>query len=241
MTPVRLPFQSPVPRRFPKLKPSDIHLWIAKRELISVAPDGVDWLPQDERTRVEKILATGERIRFLQARKFLRDLLGQYTGLPASEVVFKYNRNGKPSLKVGPRNLFFNMAHSRELILVAVSQEAFIGVDIEELRAFDDLMDLATSYFSKTEAGLLRRASPEQRIPLFFRFWTGKEACIKASGGMVSDTSLKRIAFPGVNSRSDIYIAKSRVYLRWFSPAPMHLAAVAFKNRAAKIQCRRWN
>ena len=213
--------------RIQKLRHSDIHLWVVK---LDEAPTGCfefDRLPEDEKARLKKMPTADGRARFMQARAFLRRVLSSYIGLTPDKIFFRFNRNGKPSLDVEKQDLSFNMSHSHDLVVIAVSKQNLVGVDVEELHEFEDMMEVAIRFFSKKETKLLADAPRRQRARLFFQLWTGKEACVKALGGRISDISLKRTNFQRVGGRLNTSRTKSGLHVRWFSPAPQHVAAVA--------------
>jgi phosphopantetheinyl transferase len=63
----------------------------------------------------------------------LREILGRYLGLPASELRFETGRHGKPRLAAPGGELAFNLSHSSSLALVAVARRE-VGVDVERIR-----------------------------------------------------------------------------------------------------------
>ena len=70
---------------------------------------------------------------FIVGRGALRCILGSYGGVAASAIRFKYGAFGKPELDGGP-DLSFNVSHSDEIVLIATSTTACVGVDVERVR-----------------------------------------------------------------------------------------------------------
>lgn len=118
---------------------------------------------------------------FVVSRGFLRYVLGRYLAAKPSELSFTYNDYGKPSL-AGEESLQFNMSHSHEMALVAVTREAAVGVDVEHIRADFASEDIATRFFSRLEVETFNSLPVEERVAAFFRCWSRKEAYIKAIG-----------------------------------------------------------
>jgi 4'-phosphopantetheinyl transferase len=118
---------------------------------------------------------------FITARGFLRDVLARYLEAKPSELRFSYNDYGKPSL-AGEQSLQFNMSHSHEVALVAVTREAAVGVDVEHIRADFASEEIATRFFSRLEVETLSSLPKEEQVAAFFRCWVRKEAYIKAIG-----------------------------------------------------------
>jgi 4'-phosphopantetheinyl transferase len=78
--------------------------------------------------------------------------------------------------------LEFNLSHSGDFVLIAVTQGRKIGVDVERIRQGISSHVIAQQYFSKAEVTELQSLPLEQREAAFFICWTRKEAYIKAQG-----------------------------------------------------------
>ncbi len=102
--------------------------------------------------------------------------------IPASEMEahLETNRYGKPSLKDYP-HIHFNISHSRQLAVCAVSSEV-IGADVEEIR--DYFPPVLRKVFTEEERLFFEHmsVSKEAAQEWFFRFWTLKESRIKFAG-----------------------------------------------------------
>ena len=114
----------------------------------------------------------------------MRDILSYYTDVPATDVQFSYGPKGKPELSgsLDQSKIRFNLSHSSELALLALTRGLAIGVDIEWIKADFASDDIAERFFSNTEVQTLRSLPPDQRTEAFFSCWTRKEAYIKALG-----------------------------------------------------------
>ncbi len=120
------------------------------------------------------------------ARRFyLRLLLGAYMGLPGKDVIIQRSRRGKPSLDrtVHSCPLQFSMAKSDDRVLVGISREIPVGVDLEPVdRTTRNSLRLARRYFSSAEAKALQQLPQSQQDSAFLRAWACKEAVVKAYG-----------------------------------------------------------
>lgn len=115
-----------------------------------------DLLDDGERRRAARLIWDDDRNRFVVAHAWLRVVLGQCIGLRPSQICFSVSDTGKPTLsQIHDCDLRFNMAHSGEYALVALSLGREVGVDIEKVR---DVMRL----------GLLRRCSAIAKWLRFF-------------------------------------------------------------------------
>lgn len=113
-----------------------------------------------------------------------RLVLARYLDVSASALAIVYNNYGKPRLadRAGSKLLQFNVSHSGEWVVLAVTRAAAVGVDIERHRRLDDAMRLAERFFSLSERTTLAQIADTDQLPAFFRCWTRKEAYIKAVG-----------------------------------------------------------
>lgn len=64
----------------------------------------------------------------------LRPVLATYLGKDPEQIHLVRGEHGKPRLAESGRRLEFNLSHSGELALVAVSGELEVGVDVERVR-----------------------------------------------------------------------------------------------------------
>ena len=80
----------------------------------------------------------------------------------------------------------FNVSHSANMALIAVSSEHRLGVDIEKIRGDVDTASLAERFFSLRERAGLQALPDHLRVLGFFACWTRKEAFLKAIGDGLS-------------------------------------------------------
>jgi len=137
-----------------------------------------DLLTADERGRAARFHFEKHRRRFIAARGMLRELLGQYLAMDAAAIEFSYNPFGKPAVD----GVYFNLSHSDNLALYAVSRTREVGVDIERVNPAFAGEQIPEQYFSPAEVKILRSLPKDRQIEGFFNCWTRKEAYIKARG-----------------------------------------------------------
>jgi 4'-phosphopantetheinyl transferase len=136
-------------------------------------------LGADEQERAMRFVLERDRRRFLVARGRLREWLGAQVGVAADRIRFEYGARGKPLIGRGPH---FSVSHSGERVVLALSERAPVGIDVEERRVVDDALGLARSVFAADElAAMARLPAAAQRDELLMT-WTRKEAVIKATG-----------------------------------------------------------
>lgn len=153
--------------------------------LASVSAQTALWglLSDDERSRAERFRFARDRRRYVVARGTLRRLLAARLGCPADTVSFAYGTFGKPTLRdAGP--LSFNLSHCDDLAVLAVTDGASVGVDLERIRPLAD--DFAKHAFAAEERAALHalpRCCAEIAV---FACWTRREAFGKATGAGLS-------------------------------------------------------
>lgn len=186
----------------PPLGDGEVQIWRADVTGMAGDPDVyLHHLSPDEVERAARYKAGQVRVQFVAARACLRVLLGKLLGLVPREVPIILTAYGKPELppECGER-LFFNVAHSRETVLIALCREGLVGVDLEYLDRRTDALDIAGNYFTIEEFRQIEGAGdPAERQRAFFRCWTRKEAVVKADGRGLS-IPLGSIAVPVLES-----------------------------------------
>jgi 4'-phosphopantetheinyl transferase len=142
----------------------------------------------DELNRAQRFHFEKDRLHFVRCRSALRFLLSRYLGIAAEDIRFEYQPGGKPELTAqqNPLQLRFNVSHSAQLALIAVSAGHRLGIDIEKQRIDVDISALAERFFSTRERAGLRALPEGLRVAAFFACWTRKESFLKATGDGLS-------------------------------------------------------
>jgi 4'-phosphopantetheinyl transferase len=167
------------------LEPSSIHVWQGKYRFDPVQMKiFTASLSEEEKLRAKRFVKTSDHDRFVFAHGMLRSILGFYIGCPPHQITFGNSPYGKPALTgpAGADDIRFNLAHSRDVALVALCQLNDIGVDIEYLRAMPDLHQIIIRNFSVEERHYLDTIPADQLQRAFFAQWTLKESFIKGVG-----------------------------------------------------------
>lgn len=163
----------------------NVHVWAIPLDTVDWRERlAATWLSDDELQRAVRFPREQERRRFAVCRSGLRTILSRYLDTRARDLKFREGPYGKPGLDPDEHGvpICFNTSHSNELALVAVSHEHELGVDIEHVRPLDGIDDIVAHHFAPRERLAFDRAAPEARLSIFYRYWTLKEACIKATG-----------------------------------------------------------
>ena len=157
----------------PGLGKGAVHVWRA--DLEAVDDELGRLLCEEERARAERLLSRGARRRWARGRGVLRALLARYLGLDPRALEFSLGEHGKPMLETGgARPLQFNLSHSGELALYAVSDAGTVGIDVERSRRRTGELGIAARVLGDAEAKRLRMLDPEARTREFLRAWVAR-------------------------------------------------------------------
>lgn len=168
----------------PVLVENEVHVW---RAPLDIAPEKLavldTYLTPDEHERAARFRFDRHRARFIAARGSLRSILGIHLGCASSRLRFAYGEHGKPRLaEPAGTGIEFNLSHSADLALCAVTTGREVGVDVEFVKPEGSWLRIAQSYFSDEEAVLLSKLPGTEMREKFFELWAEKEARMKALG-----------------------------------------------------------
>ncbi len=229
----------------------EVHLWRVRL----TSPDDVlgalaATLSPDERERAARLVRPRDRERFIVSHAALRSVLACYYGDPPAQYRFGRGSHGKPFLMppAGRPAVEFNLSHSGDLALVAVTRGRAVGVDVEQARPDLDFKSMGRMVFSATERVLLESSPDEEQRTTFFEMWTRKEAYLKAIGrgfsqdpAAVTLTPAPRPAAAVLNEGlgGDWFVASLRPAGRPGTPAPC-AAAVVVADGCPYLHCADW-
>ena len=168
----------------PPLREHEVHVWTINLNA-----------PVDELRAMQQLLSAGEKERALAfaspplrrrhicAHASARSILALYLETQPGELQIGRENAGKPFIQhPANRGLHFNLSHSDDTALLAVSRDAPVGVDTEATRELPDWRGLASRFLSERENRQLNRLSPDKQPHAFYRFWVRKEAYLKGIG-----------------------------------------------------------
>lgn len=165
-------------------KKNDLHIWQCDYSQFDNAFLLNNWhhLSYDEQTYANKYLPQNNRKCYLFTRILIRLILSEYEPVRPSDWLFRrtkykrlkvYNRFSK-----NPR-LSFNISHSNTMIVVALTTNNTIGIDVESYNLGKDYSLILESTFSMMERARSLSNITEKN---FIEHWTLKEAFCKAIG-----------------------------------------------------------
>lgn len=137
-------------------------------------------LSEAEKEKANNYVQDIHRVRYQRGRSWVRKILAEYVGVSGSELHIQEQECGKPFLE--NHAIEFNLSHSENLAVLAVTQDLQVGIDIEHFSRLVELDKLSKIHFLEPELKWLAGFSGDQKQQAFFWLWTAKEARMKITG-----------------------------------------------------------
>lgn len=227
------------------LTTDEVHVWTVPLSVPDeLRPCLLDLLSPDERQRASRYAHRLAREQFITARAFARVVLSRYLSTQPRRIRFELTGTGKPVLPGRP--LHFNISHSHEIGLIAVTRRDEVGIDIERVRSMPTYLDMAGRYFTATEALAIRGLPTPVSEEAFFHVWTRKEAFLKAIGlGLSHGLERFEVSVPPDDPARILHIdgdhgAGAGWAMRTLHPAPGYVAALALYGGDFQVMHHAW-
>jgi len=183
-------------------------------------------LPRRDLDASARYTAPRRRAQFLAARALTHLALERATGCAYGGIDIEIH-DDRPRAAARPE-LGLSISHSATLVACALCATA-CGVDIQR-KVDKPLIEIAEAFYTKEEHAALLSLEAGARADLFYRWWTLKEAWIKASGADL----LPALARVRVARASD---SATREWRGWsFSPDGDIAGALVMRARDAAAQ-----
>jgi 4'-phosphopantetheinyl transferase len=171
-----------------KLNPQEVHIWIKNLSSATLGNAETnlnqlfEMLDQDEKNRATRFHLPIHSERFIIAHASLRKILSLYLDNNPNTICFGQTAYKKPFIaSENPQELHFNLSHSENMAVIAITMGTQVGIDIEAMQPNPPL-SVAKRYFKPDEYAALINAPTHDQSRLFYRLWSRKEAIIKANG-----------------------------------------------------------
>lgn len=218
--------------------PAEVWIW----SLDVASPD--HWLSEDETARAARFVTSTLQQRWAASRAGMRGILGAALNRPPESFQFGAGEHGRPFLVGVDCPYSFNLSHSGGLAALVICEDV-AGVDIESIQPLTE--DVESMFFSQAEIATLSGLGERERMQKFYRFWTAKEAVLKAlgSGFSVSGKSFTvDLSTQGTPALVEAHWENYEVgswRLVEFQPAEGFAGALAVRtNREIDLTVRRW-
>jgi 4'-phosphopantetheinyl transferase len=178
-------------------------------------------LSAEEIIKNEAMFQDNARQMFCLRKGITRILLSNYLDIAPKEVDYCYTEYGKPFfLNEKYKNIYFNISHSKEFIMVAITEKRNIGVDVEKINLTKKVSVMAESVFSQDELKIFKNCCKDEKLQLFYETWVKKEAISKAVGVGISlgfNTFSAGIDNKSYNNKCKIRLNDNDKYLEVFN------------------------
>jgi len=148
----------------------------------------------EEVARATRLKSPLDCRRFLARCAFVRQILGGLTSRSPETLKFDETAKGKPILAAWTRKdevsgtLNFNLSHSENILGLIAAFDRNVGMDLEMVNSGLDLLRMGWEHLAAEDFRLLLESKAEERLVLFYRLWTRREAVWKMRGiGIVSN------------------------------------------------------
>jgi 4'-phosphopantetheinyl transferase len=122
---------------------------------------------------------------------FKRLVLAKYLNIPPKTLNLEKSKCGKPFIShlQNSLNIQFNLSHSHNLILMVVTIQDAVGIDVEHhIKELSEEILINTIFSANERLFFSNLIDEKERKKVFYRCWTRKEAYLKAQGvGLISD------------------------------------------------------
>jgi 4'-phosphopantetheinyl transferase len=172
----------------PTLDSREIHLWCAFCEAIedeALLRQYHALLSESERQQQARFYFPHDRHRYLITRALTRTVLSRYADVAPRDWTFRASAHGRPEIcndVPAARLISFNISHSRNFVIIALTRELPLGVDTEDCATREPPLEIADRFFAPEEVSELRSLPAQRQLKRFFQYWTLKESYIKARG-----------------------------------------------------------
>ena len=165
---------------------SELHVWQVNLDNINYQHKYlISLLSSEEIKRSKRFIFDRDRHCYQVTHSMKRLILANYLDCDPQCLHFKIESYGKPALAnlLCSMKVQFNISHSHDLILIAITVEDPIGIDIEYNNKKRSIERLVETIFAPSEMKyfVTLKSQREKEEPLF-RCWTRKEAYLKAIG-----------------------------------------------------------
>jgi len=226
-----------------KIAPGEVHVWLAREALADDAATVTRFLgilSDEERARLDAYRVESARRLHLVARGIQREVLSRYAPqIAPREWRFVSEAEGRPACapSFGLVDFDFNLSHTEGLVALVVARGVRVGIDVEN-RDKRVRLSVAQNYFSSDEFEALDALPADLRPERFLRFWTLKEAWLKARGTGLAG-GLGSVTF-GIDDHAGVIRCAGDVDVpRWqflqYAVGSGHLLALALTPAATSV------
>lgn len=133
-----------------------------------------------ELEKCNKKLTKSLQIKSILSQGLLKECLAESLNKKPESLIIKTQPQGKPFIPEEP-TLHFNISHSRDYLVIAISYDSPLGIDLE----FQDnnyKEKTIEQFMSPMEMDSYTELSQNKKCDFYFKIWTAKESLAKSLG-----------------------------------------------------------
>ncbi|MGJ8550148.1 4'-phosphopantetheinyl transferase family protein [Winogradskyella wichelsiae] len=185
-------------------------------------------LTSEEVKRAQRYHQLKDSNRFIICRALLKYVIAEEKGLDISQIHFEKKANHKPYFPLD-RSLFFNVSHAGDFAVIALGN-CELGIDVEQIDSNFKYSDILSSVFSVEEINFISHSEFERRT--FYKFWTRKEAIVKATGKGIDEEFINIPVLDGAHFVSSSLVdGFKNIEVHSFNLNADHTAAIAYTDK----------
>jgi 4'-phosphopantetheinyl transferase len=122
-------------------------------------------LSADEQNKAKTFKYPELQKKYIYTRATLRKLLTTYVDIQPPAIKIKTGPYGKPFLDTG--SVYFNLSHTGKKLVIAISNNGNIGIDLEQYKHRKNLSGLAQKCFSDEELAFWDSLPEDKQVETF--------------------------------------------------------------------------
>lgn len=214
----------------------EVLAWHARLNVLTDDPDRVaralSWIGDAGRNRYERYRHPDDAAMFLLGRVMARSAVGRATGLAPDTWRWREGDRGRPEVDEPGVSLHFSLTHSAGLVACALASDREVGIDVEDRQRRPLDRRVVARYCSASELADVNAQGDAGWHDRFLRYWTLKEAYLKARGlGIAVPLSEVSLTIDGDSASVSFGPSLDGADARWAfatsAPTPRHLLAIA--------------
>jgi 4'-phosphopantetheinyl transferase len=167
-------------RKSMKCDEGEAHVWrINTNQPKEREEEFYSYLSEHEKEKASQFLRGRYRKKFISSHGAIKKILSLYLEKPPNDIGISYEKLGSP--RILSSNIWVNWSHSGDLALLVLSSGQ-VGIDVEQEREIINADLFARCFLSESELSALRTVGQDEVHENLLRYWTVKEAAVKALG-----------------------------------------------------------
>lgn len=190
-----------------------VHVVVAE---VDRPPGAWTCLEPFELARIERLQRADDRAAFAMAHGLARRLAARFAGASLNDIHIGYGATGQPRFEPPLAGLALSLSHARRMVAVVIGADVEVGIDVETLdRAAPEAAVLAQVLSRAEQDEIASLDAGAARPARFMRFWTAKEAIVKATGEGIATRELAEINLAGTATALSDLATRAGLAGRW--------------------------